>query len=90
MEESGVGHFQKQRQGRECLEPPEVLGIPRNELIASKKKRRQGQLYDLSPSTQHFCPESLAGELPSREGLSARPTFGPKQALGQVEFDEGK
>lgn len=77
-----IEDFQREEQRTECPEPPEVLEIPRNELKSLQEKKRPGEPYPLSPSIQHFCPDSLAW-LPSREGLSASPSlpaFGPKKS----------
>lgn len=83
VEVAGSEDFQREEQSTECPEPPEVLEIPGNELKSLQgKKKRPGEPYALSPSIQHFCPDSLAW-LPSREGLSARPSlpaFGPKKS----------
>lgn len=43
LEEAGVEDFQKERPCRECLQPPEVLEIPGNELRARKKKKKRGK-----------------------------------------------
>lgn len=66
--------------------PQRSWEIPGNELKSLQEKKREkkrpGEPYSLSPSIQHFCPDSLAW-LPSREGLSASPSlpaFGPKKS----------
>ncbi|CAK7314281.1 hypothetical protein VULLAG_LOCUS18194 [Vulpes lagopus] len=71
VEEAGVEDFQKERPCRECLQPPEVLDIPGNELRVSKKEKRQGKSYTLSPSIQYFCPEKDFSK-------TSLPTFGPR------------
>lgn len=58
------------------------LGMNLRACKKKREKKRPGEPYPLSPSIQHFCPDSLAW-LPSREGLSASPSlpaFGPKKS----------
>lgn len=44
VKEAGVEDFQKERPCRECLQPPEVLDIPGNELRVSKKEKKARQI----------------------------------------------